>query len=153
MSTRPSWHRLLAPLPPEVRPRRRRVASPELVAAGAAAAIAGWEDLVVELSACEAGLRIAQVLLDANGSVLSASDHVLLREATGGPVQIHQESIGGRFEADGTFNGTHWQVDGPEPVVGTPPDWAMVPPAPTELEVSALRRLVADVVGRAEAAE
>ncbi len=143
------WHALLAPLPAEALPRRRPVASPELVASGAAAAIAGWEGLLVELTAGEAGLRMIQVLVDAEGRLLSASDHVLFRSAASDPVLIRQESIGGRFEPDGTFGGTHWVVEGPEPGEEEEPRWAMTPRPPTDAEIAGLRSLVAEVLRRA----
>jgi hypothetical protein len=115
------------------------------------AAIAGWESLVLDLSAGAAGLRILQVLLDAGGRPLSASDHVLFRSAPAGgsgTVQIRQESIGGRFESDGEFRGTVWLISGPEPVDDEEPPWEMSPRAPTTGEVEALRQLVAEIVRR-----
>lgn len=113
------------------------------------AAVAGWESLVLELSAGAAGLRVLQVLLDAEGRLLSASDHVMFRsEGEGQPVQIRQESIGGRFEPDGDFRGTFWLISGPEPVDDEEPRWEMSPREPTEGEVEALRQLVAEMVRR-----
>jgi len=104
---------------------------------------------VLELSAGSAGLRILLVLLDADGRLLSASDHVLFRsEAEGRPVQIRQESIGGRFESNGDFRGTFWLVTGPEPAAEEEPQWEMSPREPTTDEVEALRKLVAEIIGR-----
>ena len=74
------WHSLLAPLPAGVRARRRPVAAATGLDPAAAAAIAGWSSLVLDLSAAD-GLRVVQVLLDAEGRFLSASDHVLFRSA------------------------------------------------------------------------
>ncbi|HUF35983.1 MAG TPA: hypothetical protein VMN37_08535 [Gemmatimonadales bacterium] len=143
-----SWHALLAPLPPHALPRRAPVASAPLLAAGAADAIAGWEDLVVELSAGPAGLRAIMCLIDGEGRLLSASDHVLFRFPGSEPVQVRHESIGGRFEEDGTFNGTCWIVEGPEPEEDEEPGWTMSPRPPTGAEADLLRALVAEVLRR-----
>jgi hypothetical protein len=144
-----AWHALLAPLPDGAEPRRQPVASPELMAAGAAEAIAGWEDLVIELSAGSEGLRVVQVVRDGRGRLLGASDHVLIRNTSTMPPMVRQESIGGRFEPDGRFNGTCWSMEGNEPPEDAPPDWRMVRRAPTDGEVHALRRLVAETIERA----
>jgi hypothetical protein len=146
----PPWHVLLGPLPAGATPRVSPVTSPAH-AGPEVAAIAGWESLVLDLSAGAAGLRILQVLLDAGGRPLSASDHVLFRSAPAGgsgTVQIRQESIGGRFESDGEFRGTVWLISGPEPVDDEEPPWEMSPRAPTTGEVEALRQLVAEIVRR-----
>jgi hypothetical protein len=141
------WHALLAPLPGNVRARRRPVAAATGLDPAAAAAIAGWSSLVLDLSAA-GGLRVVQVLLDADGRVLSASDHVLFRsggrEGSDRP-WIRQENIGGRFEADGDFRGTYWQVEGPEPEGDEPPRWTPAPRAPTREEVAGLIALVEEV--------
>lgn len=147
----PPWHVLLGPLPAGATPCASAVASSAQHAAPDVAAVAGWESLVLELSAGSAGLRIVQVLLDAEGRPLSASDHVLFRsEPAGqsGTVQTRQESVGGRFESDGEFRGTFWLITGPEPVDDEEPRWEMSPRKPTKDEVEALRQLVAEVVGR-----
>jgi hypothetical protein len=141
------WHALLAPLPGNVRARRRPVATATGLDPAAAASIAGWSSLVLDLSAA-GGLRVVQVLLDADGRPLSASDHVLFRsagrEGSDRP-WIRQENIGGRFEADGDFRGTYWQVEGPEPEGDEPPRWTPVPRAPTREEVAGLIALVEEV--------
>jgi hypothetical protein len=121
------------------------VASPELVASGRAEAVAGWEDLMVELSAGAEGLRIVQVLLDGERRLLGASDHVLFRDASGDPVRIRQESLGGRFEPDGVFTGTFWVAEGPEPGEDAS-RWRMSPRPPSQGEVAGLRALVAEVL-------
>jgi hypothetical protein len=111
------WYALLAPIPAEVIPKRQPVASPEILASPYGAAIAGWEQLTVELSADAAGLRHVLVVLDATGQPISISDTVLYRseirtssEAAGpsssAEYQFYQESIGGRIEKDGSFKGT-----------------------------------------------
>lgn len=147
----PPWLALLAPLPAGATPRASPVASPALPATPDGAAIAGWVSLVLELSAGSAGLRIVQVLLDAKGRPLSASDHVLFRSEPAGPrepVQIRQESIGGRLEPDNDFRGTFWLVTGPEPVDEGEPEWEMTPREPTVAEVNGLKELVAELVRR-----
>jgi hypothetical protein len=145
----PPWHAVLGPLPAGSAPRVSPVVPPALQGTPEVAAVAGWESLVLELSAGSAGLRILQVLLDVEGRLLSASDHVLFRsEAEGRPVQIRQESIGGRFESDGDFRGTFWLITGPEPADEEEPQWELSPREPTKVEVEALRKLVAEVVRR-----
>jgi hypothetical protein len=119
------WHALLAPLPEDVIVRRQPVGSPEVLATPEGAAIAGWEQLTVELSAGLAGLRHVLVVLDATGQPISASDTALYRVGVSKTEQdadtpsesvlsaeFYQESIGGRFETDGTFRGTRWQTVG-----------------------------------------
>jgi hypothetical protein len=143
------WHSLLGPLPAGSAPRASPVGSPELHGTPEGAAVAGWENLVLDLSAGSAGGRVLLVLLDAEGQLLSASDHVLFRsEVEGQPVQIRQESIGGRFESDGDFRGTFWLITGPEPVGEEEPRWDLSPREPTKGEVEALRQLVAEMVRR-----
>jgi hypothetical protein len=145
----PPWHALLGPLPAGAAPRVSPVGSPALHGTLDGAAVAGWESLVLELSAGSAGLRVLQVLRDAEGRLLSASDHVLFRsEAEGQPVQIRQESIGGRFESDGDFRGTFWLITGAEPVDEEEPRWELSPREPTKDEVEGLRQLVAEIVRR-----
>jgi hypothetical protein len=45
------WHALFAALPADVVPLRKPVASPEILARPEGAAIAGWEQLMVHISA------------------------------------------------------------------------------------------------------
>jgi hypothetical protein len=149
------WHALLAPLPGDVQARRRPVAPATGLDPAAAAAIAGWSSLVLDLSAAD-GLRVVQVLLDAQGRPLSASDHVMFRSPGRDGSErpwVRQESIGGRFEGDGTFRGTWWQVEGPEPEDDQPPRWTPVPRAPTSEEVAGLVALVEEVRRRGAAPE
>jgi hypothetical protein len=149
------WHALLAPLPGNVRARRRPVAAATGLDLAAAAAIAGWSSLVLDLSAA-GGLRVVQVLLDGDGRPLSASDHVLFRSAGRDGSDrpwIRQENIGGRFEADGDFRGTYWQVEGPEPEGDEPPRWTPVPRTPTPEEVAGMIALVEEVRRRGSASE
>lgn len=109
---RPSWLALLAPIPDDVVPERKPVASAEQIAQGTAGPIAGWENVSVNLSHPGLGLRHVQLTLDASGTLIAAGDHVMLiRETTpdGAEVTLSEhESIGGRYETDGSFNGTRW---------------------------------------------
>lgn len=143
-----TWHALLAPLPAGVRPQRRRVGVTADLDPAAAQAVAGWSSLVVDLTAGADGLRVVQVLIDAEGHPLSASDHVLFRSGgrddTGRP-WTRQENIGGRFETDGTFRGTCWRVEGPEPDGDEVPQVTPVPRAPTPEEIAGLVVLVDEV--------
>jgi hypothetical protein len=61
---------------------------------------------------------------------------------------MRQESIGGRFETDGTFNGTRWDVEGPEPADDEAPDWRMTPRPPTAAEAAALTAIANELVRR-----
>jgi hypothetical protein len=152
MNPHPSWHALFAPLPTDAVPRRQPVASPEVLATPAGAAIAGWEQLVLDLSAGGAGMRVIHVVLDDEGRPISASDMVFYR--TGAPVepevraQIRQESVGGRFEADGSFRGTRWLTVGPEPADDQSPDWESTPSEPSAADIAALRALVDEMLHR-----
>jgi hypothetical protein len=147
------WHALFAPLPSGVVPRRRPVLSPELAHTEHAAAIAGWDSLLIDLSDPPYGVRVIQVTLNPADRPISASDHVLFRfpgEApAGAAVRMRQESVGGRLEVDGSFRGTHWEVFGLEPEEDEEPQWQSTPRPPTDEEVAALKALVAEVVKRA----
>jgi hypothetical protein len=151
--SRKAWHALLAPLPDDVVPHRQPVGTPEILASDHGGAIAGWEQLTIDLSAGVEGLRAVLVVLDPNGKPISASDTVLHRiESPQGsadrPAYIHQESIGGRIDSDGTFRGTCWQADAPEPPDGEDARWDMKRSEPTASQVDALFALVAEVVRR-----
>ena len=145
------WHALLAPLPADAVPRRKPVGLPEVLASPEGAAIAGWEQVSIELTAAGAGLRVLLAVLDASARPIAASDHVFFRRpgAPGEPAFIRQESIGGRIEADGSFSGTCWLVTGPEPREEEPPEWESTPRPSTEAEVAALRALVTELLARA----
>jgi hypothetical protein len=112
-------------------PRRQPVAPPEVLATPEGAAIAGWEQLTVELSAGSAGLRVAIVVLDATGQPISAS------------------GVGGRLESDGTFRGTRWRTVGFERADGGDPQLESTPSEPSAADVTGLKALVADVLRRA----
>ncbi len=146
---RPAWHRLLAPLPTAAVPARSPVAPPDVIAMPAAASIAGWEQLVVELSDAGRGLRVVLVVIDAAGRPISASDSVLFR-TDGNPPQVRHESIGGRIETDGAFRGTHWTSEGPESAADEPPPLPSTPRAPSPAETAMLLALVDDIVRRSQ---
>lgn len=152
----PRWHALLAPLPDGFIPRRQPVTSPEILATPEGESIAGWEQVRLDLSAEDLGLRIVVALLDAGGRLLSASDTVLFWKdgpAPSGPRWLRQESLGGGFSADGSFRGSRWLTEGPAPRDG---DTATLPSeryAATADEGSMLRRLVEDLVRRSDSTE
>jgi hypothetical protein len=155
------WHELLAPLPAEAEVHRGPLTTPEALAAPGSEAIAGWEQLSVNLTAAGAGLRHVLVVLDAGGRPISIGDAVLYRcevsaadaDRTGdlspGEIVFYHENIGGRLEVDGSFRGTRWQAfcvedsDAVElPIRSSPP--AKV----TEAEARALKALVAEILRR-----
>jgi hypothetical protein len=111
------------------------------------AAIAGWRQLVIHLSAGCDGLRVVLVVLDAGGVLLSASDGVVYRRESPEGVHFRHETLGGRFEPDGRFAGRHWtseslEVDGMNDA--RPPSGR----EPTAHESDALRDLATEVVRR-----
>ncbi len=152
--SRPTWHQLLAPLPADAIPQRGPVASPEVLAGPNGWAIAGWEQLTLNLSAGAVGLRTILVVLDAGGTPISANDAVFYRlDPSGapaaewdGPALLHQDSIGGRFESDGRFGGTRWQSQAAVSSPDEEPKWEFTRLAPTEEDLAALRLLVAEMV-------
>jgi hypothetical protein len=140
----PAWHTLLGPLPLDAVPVRQPVASPEVLAGPTGYAVAGWEQLVLHLSAGTAGLRTVLVVLDGDGSLLSGSDAVLYRA----PSTFIQMSVGGRFEPDGSFHGTRWHSVAVERGGGGEPDWESTPSSPSEEDVDGLRAVMAEVIRR-----
>jgi hypothetical protein len=155
LGAREPWHALLAPLPADSPVERKPVASPEQLAAGTADAIAGWESLSVLLSDPPRGLRHVLVTVDGDGTLLCAADWVLVSRAEvrdGVAMTLHDHhNIGGRFEADGSFHGTMWRSrsevkDGEDCEAAT---IASTPSAPSDSDIEALRRLVAEVMRRA----
>lgn len=145
----PEWLALLSPLPQGTIPERKQLVTLDAVNADNAA-IAGWEQLSMLLSAGTAGLRMIMVVLDGSGHLLSASDHVLHRfaQTEGEGVDMRQESIGGSFAPDGAFRGTCWVVEGPEPEGDEEPDWQSTPRPPSDGETEKLRALVVEMVRR-----
>lgn len=109
------------------------------------------------LSAGPAGSRTTMVVLDASGALLSGSDGVLFRMGLEGappptdcdvPALIHQESVGGRFEPDGSFRGTRWRSvavdDGREEDL----EWELTRSDPSPADASGLRSLLAELIRR-----
>lgn len=147
-----TWHALLAPIPDDAVPERRPVASPEILASEAGSAIAGWDSVMLYLSAGTAGLRVLQITLDATGELLSAGDNVLFQrqERRGGrAITVYDsESIGGRFWPDGSFQGTCWHSRTEEDEEGEESTTA-TPSQPTEEDIANLKRLVAELLRRA----
>lgn len=148
MSDRPAWHALLAPLPPDAVPKREPIAPPEILATPEGAAVAGWDHVVLHLSDPCRGLRTVIVVIDAAGALLSAGDSVFFR-IEGDPPTVRHESVGGRFEPDGAFRGTHWVSVGPDP--GPDDNSATLESTrrePTPEEVAGLRTLVDEMLRR-----
>ena len=149
----PLWLSLLSPLPPEAMAQRKPVASAAQLEEGTAGPIAGWQSVTVNLSEPEYGLRHVQITLDEHGKLLAASDHVMfVRETTpdGEATITDHESIGGRFEHDGSFRGTHWNSRLESR--GVNDEDSMTTGAskrpPTENEIVALRRIVEEVLAK-----
>jgi hypothetical protein len=154
--TRPGWHTLLGPLPRGAITVRQPVAPREVLAGPIGYTLAGWDQLVLHLSAGAAGLRNILVVLDADGTLLSASDAVLYRTApdgtslpgNGGPGTMLQLSVGGRFEPDGSFHGTRWHSVAVERGGSEEPEWESTPSQPSPDDVDALRALVEELIRR-----
>ena len=150
---RPEWLALLAPLPNDVVTERKPVASAQQIADGTAGPIAGWQSISVNLSSPHAGSRNILITVDASGTLLSGGDHVMFVTPpadAGSPAIFDHESIGGRFEVDGSFRGTRWRTR-TEQMPEAEDDGTTTmsePSAPTEPEIAALRQLIADVMRR-----
>jgi len=149
----PSWLSLLSPLPPDAVVNRKPVASAAQLAAGTAGPIAGWQSITVNLSEPEFGLRHVQITLDEHGRLPAGSDSVMfvrqVNDQDEATITDH-ESVGGRFEVDGSFRGTHWNSR-LESSGGNDEDSVTTASAnrsPTEDEIARLRRLVEDVLAR-----
>jgi|tagenome__1003787_1003787.scaffolds.fasta_scaffold20943448_3 hypothetical protein len=149
------WHSLLGPLPPDAVPIRKPVAPPGMIPDPEVSPVAAWEQLILHLSAGNAGSRTIQVVLDGSGTLLSAGDGVLYRSGLQNPAPppvnepalIQQESLGGRFEPDGSFHGTRWRsvaIDRGEEEL----DWEMARSEPSIDDVSGLRAVVEEVIRR-----
>ena len=121
----PGWLALLSPIPADAKPGRKPVASAEQIEKGTAGPIAGWQSISVHLSEPEYGLRHVLITLDENGQLLSGGDHVMFVRETAphddsiATVTDH-ESVGGRFESDGSFRGTYWKTTLESPPGGYP---------------------------------
>ena len=130
------------------------VASAEQLANDTAGPIAGWQSVTVNLSEPVYGLRHVLVTLDEHGDLLAAGDHVMFVRATTpdglGAALTDHESIGGRFEKDGSFLGTHWKTT-LESSAGEE-EGSITRNAehrsPTDDEITALRGIIDDVLQR-----
>jgi hypothetical protein len=142
------WHALLAPLPDDAVVKRRPVLPPEIAAKPESAAVAGWEQLTVELTVPCKGMRHLLVVLDATGRAISASDMVMYRAEFGEDVVFFQETVGGRLEEDGSFRGTRWRTLGLESAKEEEAKLDPSPSAPTEADAQALKGLVAEIMKR-----
>jgi len=153
MAELPAWMVLLSPLPPDAVPERKFVATAEQIANGTDGPIAGWENLTVHLSLPGVGLRHVLIVLDGAGRVIAGGDHVMvareeMRDGVEYTISDH-ENIGGRFEEDGSFRGTRWKTHTAGPADSDEPGATeSTPSTPTDEEVAALRRVVADVMSR-----
>ena len=147
----PPWLALLSPVPADVVPHQKPVASAEQLASGAAGPIAGWQSISVHLGDPD-GSRHILITLDEHGALLSAGDHVMLvREITpDGMVTISDhESVGGRYDEAGGFHGTRWanRIEcAPGEDEGRPTSTQKS--SPSEDDIAALNRIVADLISR-----
>jgi hypothetical protein len=150
----PSWLSLLSPLPDDVVVEKKPVASADQLANNSAGPIAGWQSVTVHLSEPAYGLRHVLITLDEQGDLLAAGDHVMfVRDTTPDGLEAtltDHESIGGRFETDGSFRGTHWKTtlegsaDDEESSITRSAEHRL----PTSEEIAALRRIIDDVLKR-----
>jgi hypothetical protein len=156
MANQPAWLALLSPIPADAKPGRKPVASAEQIGKGTAGPIAGWQSITVYLSEPEHGLRHLLITLDENGQLLSGGDHVMFVRETAphddsiATVTDH-ESVGGRFETDGSFRGTYWKTtleSSPDGDDESSVTRSAEKRAPTDDEITALRRIIADVLSR-----
>lgn len=151
----PGWLALFAPLPPDAVPERQPVVPPEILATPDGASLAGWQRVVLHLSAGAAGLRMVLVTEDADGRLLSASDHVVHRrelrgdEIARGAVEYRHEQVGGSFAPDGAFRGTRWSTVSTESAEGETLETESTPSPPTETDEAGLREVAAELVRRA----
>ena len=148
------WLALLSPIPAGAKPQRRPVASAQQIEAGTAGPIAGWQSVIVYLSEPSDGSRHVHITLDETGNLLAGGDYVMFVLETGpdGCVATLTEhlSVGGRFEKDGSFLGTHWHTvleSDPEDDEKSVTKSAERRP-PTAEEIAALRQIIADVLSR-----
>ena len=138
-----------------VRPTEPRLADaasfeivpPEILARPEGAALAGWQQLVVHLSDAYNGSRTVLVVVDASGVPISANDGAFFR-IPGAPPQLRHESIGGRFETDGTFRGARWLSVGDDPGDDEPAKLQSAPTAPAPDEIAGLRAVVDEMLRR-----
>jgi hypothetical protein len=153
--TAPSWLSLLSPIPADAKPQRKPVASAEQLEKGTAGPIAGWVSVSLHLSEPKYGLRHILITLDENGQLLSGGDHVMfVRETTADDVATltEHESVGGRFETDGSFRGTYWKMmleNAPNGDDENSVARSRENRPPTTDEIDSLRRIIDDILTRA----
>lgn len=170
------WHRLLAPLPGTAVIARKLLDS--AAEPDPSSPLAGWEQFVVELAEGFHARRVVHVLIDGDGALLSAGDHLMTvvtdpaRPASAAAPDVanlateryYHESVGGRFDGEDSFDGTHWRMwtvdtgdseqgDADEPANAGGAD-APALPAPAKRKATAeegreLRRIARDVLARA----
>ena len=150
----PSWLSLLSTLPDNAVVEKKPVASADQLANDSAGPIAGWQSVTVNLSEPPCGLRHVLITLDEHGDLLAGSDHVMfVRDTTPDGLEsttTDHESIGGRFERDGSFRGTHWKTTSrkqhrrQESSITRSAEQR----PPTGVEIAALRRIIDDVLKR-----
>ena len=150
----PSWLSLLSPLPDNAVVEQKPVASADQLANNSAGPIAGWQSVTVNLSEPACGLRHVLITLDEHGDLIAGSDHVMfVRDTTPDGLEstlTDHESIGGRFEKDGSFRGTHWKTtldssaDDEESSITRSAEHR----PPTGAEIAALRRIIDEVLKR-----
>jgi hypothetical protein len=140
----PGWLGLLAPLPAEAQSVRQPVLSEQVKAANSQSEVAGWTSLSLHLSAPEVGLRVVLATFDARGQLLSASDLVHRRRLG----RLQQQSLGGRFEIDGSFRGARWDGTATDPEDRETADWDLKPSEPGPGDGERLRALVEELKQR-----
>lgn len=152
---KPGWLTLLAPLPPDVKPVRKPVASAEQIANGTAGPIAGWTSVSVNLSG-PYGSRNVLITLDGDGKLLSAGDHVMIvtrASRLNRPIAAYEHhSVGGRYGEDGSFHGTRWLTHTEQDAEDDDDEGtttSSTPSTPSPDDVTGLTALVADVMKRA----
>ena len=151
-SNGPDWLALLVAIPRDAKPERKPVASAEQLARGTAGPIAGWQSISIHLSDPKLGSRHVLVTIDEHGKLLSAGDHVMrVRETSAdGMITIaDHESIGGRYDDDGSFYGTRWnsRIEC-EPGQDDGDQTSAIKSPPSDSEVALLNGLVADLMSR-----
>ena len=152
MRALPSWLALFAPLPAAAIPQRKPVASAEQIAQGTDGPIAGWESVTLMVSD-PGGIRHVHITLDGSGQIIAGGDHAMIaREEIRDGVEFtisDHESIGGRFEEDGSFRGTRWKTHTEGMAAADEASHTTsTSSVPTEEDIAALRRVVAEVMRR-----
>lgn len=146
---------LYSPLPHDAKLTRQPVASAEVLASEHGAALAGWTQIVAESSG-EGWLRIAMVVVDAKGTLLTVHDAVTehgTERVCAGSTMVNAsviESAGGSFMKDGTIRGTRWisRVVDDESATEEEPAMESTPSPLSDADVAGLRALAAELMKR-----